>query len=261
MNLIEIQRVASENLRKTYFHLGLAIKETTLIKEQGFQAVLGEFEHPICNFAAGLNLDPWSAKQLVSLALSKKAFNVYALPGDEPEHVNELLLRNDFRVSYRLAQLVAPGEAAPIEKLPAMRRAESHETRYAIALFMTEQFFARQTEEFRQKVAQATSDAVDLELYDLSEGKHRIAAIMLCHSAHTIGIYNLCVAGPKRGLGIGRNLTRWARSMAHDQAKLATLQCDAGIQDWYEQQGFSRIGSIDVFTLSKTVRSDIMSIT
>ena len=107
MTADEVQIGASENLLRTYFCLGLAIPNTTVIQETGFRACLGEFDHPICNFGADLRLDPWSAKQLASLASSRKCFNVYSLPGDSPKHVAELLRRCDFRISYRLIQMVA----------------------------------------------------------------------------------------------------------------------------------------------------------
>src|SRR5580692_6503199 len=96
----EIQAGASENLLRTYFSLGLAIPNSTTVEEEGYIACLGEFEHPICNFAAGLRLDPWSAKQLATLAATRKSFNVYAVPGDSPPHLAELLRRCDFRISY-----------------------------------------------------------------------------------------------------------------------------------------------------------------
>lgn len=256
MNLHDIQRHSSDNLRQTYFHLGLAIPNTTLVKEQGFQACLGEFEHPICNFAAGLNLDPWSTKQLVSLAMSRRAFNVYALPGDEPEHVGELLHRSDFRVSYRLAQLVV--EPRPGGGGFNMSQANGKDARFEVAKFMTEQFFPRQTEGFRRRVAQATADADGLDLYEFGTTKQRFGAVMLCQSENVVGLYNLCVAGPKRGFGLGKSITKWALSLAEERNKLVTLQCDARIQGWYEEQGFCRTGTVDVYTLSKSGRSDIM---
>ncbi len=256
LNLREIQAGASENLRKTYFSLGLAIPNTIFVEKEGFQACLGEFEHPICNFAAGLNLDPWSSKQLVSLAQTKSSFNVYALPGDSPEHLGELLYRSSFRVSYRLAQMVA--EPHFCDNPREIRKATDPDTRFQIAKFMTEQFFPRQTEGFRIRVAQATSDAVDLDIYELVEGKQRVAAAMLCESNQVIGLYNLCVDVPKRGFGLGKAVTQWAIHQAHLAGKLVTLQCDSRIQGWYEEQAFCKTGTVDVFTLSKTGHDDIM---
>jgi ribosomal protein S18 acetylase RimI-like enzyme len=256
MTLEDMRIGASENLLRTYFSLGLAIPNTTMITEQGFKACLGEFDHPICNFAADLRLDPWSAKQLSSLAANKKSFNVYSLPGDTPDHLGELLRRCDFRVSYRLVQMVA--EPSGRHHGPHVVAAESHAKRLDIAWFMTEQFFGRQTEAFRRRVAQATCDASALQLYELLAYGRMCGAVMLCPGDHVIGLYNLCVASISRGLGLGKELTGWALSEAYKQGKMVTLQCDTRLQPWYENQGFRATGTIDVYTLSKGGRGDII---
>ena len=252
----DLQLGASENLLRTYFSLGLAIPNSTVLTEDGFRACLGEFEHPICNFAAGLHLDPWSAKQLASLAANKRAFNVYALPGDTPRHLAELLRRCDFRVTYRLVQMVAEPVGRSYDA--HIVRADTPAARFEISRFMTEQFFGRQTESFRSKVAQATADAGELELYELIAYDQRSGALMLCPGDSVVGVYNLCVASARRGLGLGKVLTAWALSEAAKAGKVVTLQCDTRLMDWYAAQGFRATGMIDVYTLSKPVRGDIM---
>jgi len=259
MTLPEIQSGASDNLLRTYFSLGLAIPNSTMIAEDGFKACVGEFDHPICNFAAGLHLDPWSAKQLKHLASNKRSFNVYVLPGDTPRHLGELLHRCDFRVSYRLVQMVA--EPVGSHHGPRVLAAESHEKRLDVARFMTEQFFNRQSETFRQRVAQATADAKGLDLYELLAYDRRCAAVMLCPGDSVVGIYNLCVAAANRGVGLGKELTAWALSEAFKAGKVVTLQCDSRLQPWYVNQGFRSTGMIDVYTLPKSTRSDIMNVT
>ena len=255
----DIPLAASANLLKTYFSLGLAIPNSSMIAEEGFKACVGEFEHPICNFAAGLHLDPWSAKQLLQLAANKKSFNVYALPGDTPRHLGELLHRCDFRVSYRLVQMVA--EPVGSHHGPQVQPASSNDKRLDIARFMTEQFFNRQSEGFRQRVASATANASELELYELLAYDRRCGAIMICPGDDIIGVYNLCIASANRGVGLGKELTAWALSQAFKQGKLVTLQCDSRLQSWYTNQGFRVTGAIDVYTLSKTGRSDIINAT
>jgi ribosomal protein S18 acetylase RimI-like enzyme len=256
---IEIVQLASENLLNTYFALGLAIPNTTMIQEEGYRACMGEFDHPICNFAARLNLDPWSAKQLRELAAKKKVFNVYSLPTDQPRHVSELLHRCDFRVTYRLVQMVA--EPTRSHHGPTMRRSESIEKRLDTATFMTEQFFNRHPETFRARVAHATADAGEMELYELLVYDRRCGAVMLCPGENFVGVYNLCVASENRGVGLGRQITGWALSEAFKRGKLVTLQCDSLLQGWYSDQGFRTTGTIDVYTLSKTATSDIMNAT
>lgn len=255
----EIRCSASENLVKTYVSLGLAIPNSTTVTEDGYRACLGEFDHPICNFAAGLHLDPWSAKQLAQLAASRKAFNVYALPTDSPKHIAELLRRCDFRISYRLVQMIA--EPTGSHSGPIVLRADFPDKRLEVAKFMTEQFFSRQTENFRKRVANATADATDLELYALLSYGKMTGAVMLCNEDLVIGLYNLCVVSASRGLGLGKEIAGWALSEAYKQNKVVTLQCDSRLQPWYENLGFRSTGMIEVYTLSKTGRGDIINTT
>lgn len=259
MTLSEIQRASSDNLRQTYFRLAMSIPDTVLVEDPAYRACLGEFEHPICNFAADLKLDPWSGRRLANLAMSRRSFNVYALPGDEPAHVAELLIRCDFRISYRLIQMASDG--APVEPSIDMRRAESAPIRSEIAQFMTDQFFPRQTSGFRRRIAQATADSQVLDLYEMIWGDQRIGGVMLYETELAVGIYNLCIDFPRRGQGLGRLLTNWALRQASLRTKPAILQCDPHLQEWYEKQGFCRTGTIDVYTLSNPVRRDIMGIT
>jgi len=137
--------------------------------------------------------------------------------------------------------------------------AESKEKRLEIAKFMTEQFFARQTESFRQRVASATADAAGLDLYELLSYGRTTGAVMLCPGDTVVGLYNLCVASVSRGIGLGKELTAWALSEAYKEGKLVTLQCDARLQPWYENMGFQSTGMIEVYTLSKGGRGDIMN--
>lgn len=251
-------REASENLHRTYFSLGLAIPKTTLVEDAAFRACLGEFDHPICNFAACLRLDPWSARRLLTMAAGKRSFNVYVVPSDSPKHIAELLQRCGFTVSYRLIQMVAEPSGTHIG--PHVVMASGLDKRLEIATFMTEQFFARQTTGFRRRVAMATAQGEGLELYELLSYGRTTGAVMLCRGEAVIGLYNLCVAAANRGVGLGKELTAWALSEAHKERKLVTLQCDARLQPWYENLGFRSTGVVEVFTLSAGGRGDIMSV-
>lgn len=255
----EVLLEASQNLMRTYFSLGLALPKTTIIEDDAFRACLGEFDHPICNFAAGLRLDPWSARRLATLAESRRCFNVYSLPGDTPKHLGELMQRCDFSVSYRLVQMIAEPTGTHVG--PQVVQAEGPENRMEVAKFMTEQFFGRQTEGFRQRVAMATANAKGLELYELLSYGRTTGAVMLCRGESVIGLYNLCIASVNRGVGLGKELAAWALSEAHKQGKVVTLQCDARLQAWYEDLGFRSTGSIEVYTLSGIGRRDIMNST
>jgi len=141
---------------------------------------------------------------------------------------------------------------------PVVVRADSAENRLEIAGFMTEQFFNRQSDSFRQRVAAATANAAELQLYALLSYGRMTGAVMLCPGDLVVGLYNLCVASASRGLGLGKEITAWALSEAYKHDKFVTLQCDSRLQSWYEDLGFVSTGSIEVYTLSKPGRGDIM---
>ncbi|AIE84858.1 hypothetical protein OP10G_1490 [Fimbriimonas ginsengisoli Gsoil 348] len=249
-------RSASDNLIETYLRLGHAIPESRSWEEPAYVACGGTFEHPICNFAARLRLDPWSARRLSDLASGRPAFNVYLLPGDEPSHATELLERAGFHPSYRLVQMVAerPEPGPSIE----LSRADTFEDRFKVASFMGHQFFTRQTEAFRRKIAIATARAEGLELYGLDERAQKTAALMLCHASGVLGVYNLCVASARRGRGIGSGVLNWALALARETERAVTLQCDSRLEGWYRYWGFVATGKVDVYSLAKRNQDDII---
>ncbi|MGV3618635.1 MAG: GNAT family N-acetyltransferase [Fimbriimonas sp.] len=257
MTNAELAAAGAENLRRTYINLGLAVPGTERIQEEGFAGCLGTFEHAVCNFAAGLSLDPWSARRLRELALSRPAFHIYSLSDDRPAHRAELLERQGFRISYRLVQMGAePGDPGPYVELSP---AESVPDRLKVAAFMGTQFFSRQASAFRQRVATATAHATDLALYELVERHHRLGAVMLCQTENSVGLYNLCIAAARRGKGLGRSIVGWARAKAAAEGLPVCLQCDARLAGWYEHLGFRRIGIVDVYSLDKMQQPDIMN--
>jgi GNAT superfamily N-acetyltransferase len=247
---------ASENLVDTYLRLGLAVGGAKVSEEESFVECLGPFDHPICNFAARLRIDPWSARRLRDIAASRVSFNVYGMPGDSPEHHGELLGRAGFQLSYELVQMIAerPEPGPPVE----IRLAQSSGDRTKVARFMCEQFFYRQTEAFRRRIADATAGAAGLELFDLPDRGHPIAAVMLGHAAGVLGVYNLCVASARRGRGIGRAVLDWTLELARETGQAVTLQCDPQLEDWYGYRGFVSTGRVSVYTLPKRRDDDII---
>jgi len=251
-------RAASENLVRTYFHLGLATEQAQVVEDEGFRACVGMFEHPICNFAASLDLDPWSARRLRDLAADRPAFSVYALPGDRPAQLDEILVRAGFRPTYRLTQMVAetPDPGPGVE----MVRAETHAARQRVARFMSSQFFTRQTDAFRANVSHATVEAAKLELYELEERGRTVAAAMICREGECTGLYNLCVAPRNRGKGIGRAVVDWALGLARTAGTPITLQCDGRLETWYASRGFRTTGYVEAYALPKPQPVDIMTL-
>lgn len=253
----EIVALGAENLRFTYGSLGLAIPGTTALEEEGFRGCVGSFAHAVCNFAAGLNLDPWSAGRLRELALGREAFHVYSLGDDRPAHRGELLERQGFRVTYRLIQMV--DDASDPGPYVELARAETFADRQRVATFMGTQFFTRQATAARQTIAAATASASGLELYELVERKHRLGAVMLSRTENAIGLYNLCIAAARRGKGLGRAVVAWARATGAAEGRSVCLQCDARLAGWYEHLGFRRVGIVDVYSLAKMQQPDIMN--
>ncbi len=247
-----LQLRATKNLLATYFELGLAAGSGEAWHDSGFRACLGDLDHPICNFAADLRLDPWSVRRLRALAASRGSFNVYVVPSDQPEHLVELLERAGFRKQFELVQMVAkPAAYRPIGVKATLELAEITDLkeRFRLARFMSDQFFSRQTDLFRKRVATVTAQAKNLKLYSLGDAQSPKGGVMLSSAEGVLGIYNLCVSSAHRGNGIGAELVNWAMDQADGSDILPTLQCDQGLVPWYYHLGFQSVGLISVYTL------------
>lgn len=256
----DLSIVASQNLRKTYFALGRSTPGSKIVSEPGFEACLGNFEHPICNFATGLSLDPWVAHRLAEIAVAKRVFTVYSLPGDlpvDPVVRDELLTRTGFRKSYSLRQMVA--EPGQIGQGTPLHKAESLAERREIATFMAGIFFGRHSATFRRRVAEATLAATELDLYSVKVRDELIAAVMVVEDERITGLFNLCVKVSYQGKGWGAAIVNEVLKMAFEAGKPVTLQCDEVLSAWYEHLGFRRSGLVDVYSLPEERRVAIMS--
>src|SRR5436190_927673 len=118
-----ISSASSELQLRTYLSLGLATPGAMELDETGFTGCLGAFDHPICNFAGRLSLDPWVANKLFDLAVSRPGFNVYSAPGDLPvrrDVRHEIMVRAGFKVGFQLQQMVSESgptiEGTPFER-------------------------------------------------------------------------------------------------------------------------------------------------
>jgi ribosomal protein S18 acetylase RimI-like enzyme len=255
MTIGENKVASSQNLIQTYLRLGLAIEGATWTREQGFNLCLGELDHPICNFAADLNLDPWSARKLEKIAHTKPNFNVYVATGDRPDHYDEILRMAGFTSVYRLLQLVAQPSVtngSAEVKLCGPREREP------VSQFMVNQFFAQRSAQFRLAIARATATAPDIELYRLEDRSKPIAAVMLSEAAGVLGCYNLCVAPAYRGRGFGTSVVKWMLEQAANRGLQATVQCEGHLEGWYRALGFERAGWLQVYRLSKEPSFDII---
>jgi ribosomal protein S18 acetylase RimI-like enzyme len=248
MILDSLTEAASQNLKYTYFELGRAA-QSKIVKEPGFAACVGDFEHPICNFAAGLDLDRDSAGRLARVALDRPSFNVYATPLDRPGNLGDLLVREGFQRSYRLVQMVV--EPGPAEPKNSLVRASTRHDRLQTAYFMVDQFFTKQGQPFRDQVAHATASATALELLALKRDGRILGATMVCFNEGMAGIYNVCVDTSLRGLGVGSAMLREILAVCAVRQAPATLQCDTKLEAWYTNLGFRRTGEVDVYALPK----------
>lgn len=256
MNHHPLIQAASHNQVETYLRLGGAVPGSQPFREPGFIGCLSDFAHPIGNFAANLRLDSQVAHRLCEIATTRPVFSVYHLPGDTPAEAADILQRAGFRLSYRLLQMICehpdPGPSI------ALREAETYEAKSKVARFMTEQFFSRQTEAFRRRIAAATAIAIDLELWDVEERGNQVGGVMFCHTEGLLGVYNLCVAASRRNRGIGGGILNGALAMARESHLGVTLQCDPVLQDWYTCRGFVATGFVDVYALPKREDDDII---
>jgi predicted GNAT family N-acyltransferase len=248
MILDSLTAAASENLKYTYFELGRAAN-SKIVQEPGFAACVGDFEHPICNFAAGLDLDRFSANRLARVALDRPSFNVYATPLDRPANIGALLTGEGFQRSYRLVQMVA--EPQQLETKNSLFRASTRHDRLQIAYFMVDQFFTKQGQPFRDQVANATSQATALELLAIKRDGRILGAAMICFNQGMAGVYNVCVDTSLRGLGVGSAMLREILAVCAIRQAPATLQCDSKLEAWYANLGFRRAGEVDVYALPK----------
>jgi predicted GNAT family N-acyltransferase len=249
MILDSLTAAASENLKYTYFELGRSAANSKIWREPGFQACVGDFEHPICNFAAGLDLDRGSANRLARVAVDRQSFNVYATPLDKPDNVGDLLVQEGFHRSYRLVQMAA--QPSNLEPKNSLLRASTRYDRMQVALFMVDQFFAKQGVRFRQQVADATARAMTLELLAMKREGNIMGAAMVCFNSGMAGVYNVCVDSSLRGLGIGSSIVREILAVSAWKNAATTLQCDMKLESWYKSLGFIRVGDVDVYALPK----------
>lgn len=260
MTAADLSVIGSDNLLRTYFSLGTASPGSVISRQEGFDACIGNFDHPICNFAGRLTLDPWAANRLVDLAIERRFFTVYSVPGDSPgtrDVRNEILVRAGFQRNYSLQQLY--WEPQKVSEGVALRLAATVAERNTIAMFMASQFFGRHPASFRRRVADATSGATELELYGVYNRFDLVAAVMLVEDANVLGLFNLCVKASLQSRTWGSKVVAEVQQRAYDKGKFISLQCDETLTTWYERQGFERCDWIDVYGLSDKRRLAIMN--
>ncbi len=239
---------ANANLLATYLAVGRALPGAEIRKTPGYVALLSDLPHPSGNFAARLDLDPWCAAGLRDLAASRPAFQAVALPGDGPAHLSELLRRAGFEAVQTLLSLVAEPYSTPSDL--DMTSAEGAEERLRAGRFMSDAFFFRESAPIREALAVGLAQTTALTASTHLFRERPVAAVALSRTEGMLGLYNVCVAPPFRGRGLGRNVVGWALAQAAAEHRSACLQCVPALETWYARLGFVRAGTITAWALA-----------
>ncbi len=230
--------MGEENLIRTYCAIARATAGNVISWTPQAVMSVGNFPHPLCNFA--VLLDPTAIDSVRMVAEGKPAFNVYTFTDD---------VADGLRHEYELVIMERPGERTEgaQELVPVTLPLQ----RSSVCQFMTQQFFGSQSAQVREMIGKATARAEGLELYAFSEGTSvRIrAAAMLHRTRGTVGLYNLCVDAAARHRGLGRHIVSRVVTQAASEDRSVTLQCDASLRAWYGSQGFVETGILHVWSL------------
>ena len=237
---------ANANLVQTYLRLGRAAPGASTWERGKLLGCVGEFDHPICNFAVAAAIESDDVEELVTRSRSRERFQIYVPGGPSSSSDQSFLLNAGFKVIYKLTQMAA----SPLHEVPGINPAQAttHAARFAVARFMVDLFFGAQPRSHRDVIAQATASAEGLDLYVVGYQDRMVASVMLCREGKTLGIYNLCVMPDVRNQGWGRAVLDWARVCAGNEGRTLTLQCDPGIAPWYSRAGFCDIGETLAFS-------------
>jgi len=252
---LETQISLTKNLIGTYMAIAKGISGTESISGNGWTGVINAFAHPICNFAICDNTDDLDAPELAKYARSRHFFNVYVARYDDHHRANVRLDRAGFQRVYALAQMSC--SKSPVGTQGILRLAPTAMDRKRVADFMISQFFSTQTASVRDKIAQATVQASELELYHLVADQIRerpVAAVMLHRTQGVLGLYNLCVSMPYRSQGLGSSLVFAVELLSVQERVILGLQCDPSLAAWYETLGMEQVGTVDVYGLQKGPR-------
>ena len=248
----DLHEVAKANLTETYVALGLATPGAKILEGDGIVGCVGDFPHPICNFAVCASGAHAAVEDLTRQAGAHPGFHVYVSVACGGRSNGSLLIRAGFKLVHNLVQMAwLPGtEAAPMP-IPA---ADTLDRRRQIARFMMSQFFSRHPDWIRDRVCEATAMARGLDLYAVQAGRELLGAVMLRPSAGSIGLYNLCVAAMERGRGHGTEIVRMVQGHAAVAPVPVILQCNRDLEPWYRGLGFQGVGSIEVYALAPSAR-------
>ncbi|MCX7801171.1 MAG: GNAT family N-acetyltransferase [Fimbriimonadales bacterium] len=226
-----------ENLVETYLALALALEGTEVRRWRGGAAARNPAELPSTSFVISWSASAgWydEARRQFGGWTPKLCYRVGPATGAEDE------LWQAQSLEMMESRGVDPNEPFTLleDTLPSQRE--------AAAAFMAEAFFAGQPSERREAIERATARAVRCRLYSLFESGRRIGAVMLHQTPSAMGLYNLCVAPPRRGRGLGAAIVRQVQSDACRAGLPVVLQCREELAPWYRRLGFRTVCRLDV---------------
>ena len=146
---------------------------------------------------------------LFGVAQNRRHFNVYICHEGDESASGRALAKAGFQQRYVLSQMCG-GDASPGQRTE-LRLAPVMAERVRLAEFMASQFFTSQPAHVQHKIAKASAEPADLQLYEAINVEVRrgpLGAVMLHHTRGVVGLYNLCVALPYRARGFGGAIVR-----------------------------------------------------
>ena len=253
-----VQLVRS-NALATYVGLVAAVEGAVVRKPLGFTLVRGPGVFSFCNFAAGFDVAPDDFEPAVGLLIAQAnecfEFYVFLISGDQPDDLGGRLASAGFQCRQ---SLVSMASASPVEHEDVGARLVSdHKERRSVADFMAGQFFWTMPMDARRGIAAATA-ASPHTIWVVGDSHDPTAAVMLVEQPEAVGLFNLCVAPPARGKGLGAGLVQAVQSAASRSGRTVVLQCGEELAGWYSNLGFERVGSINAYTLAPGQASDIL---
>lgn len=249
--------ISRENVLQTYLTLATGLPGTEVIQRDGFLRVLGTWPLSFCNFAGQFesDRDPDDvARELVGESRRGDGLWAFVMSGDRPAELRNSLLDHGFSLRQCLTQFWSADEGEP---MPEIRLAQDADSRLRVGSFMADQFFPFSSANSKSMVARSTAMCL-AELAFIGSAERPDAAMMLCRTKYSVGLYNLCVRKGMRNQGLGTKLVRAAQSIAASYKLPLTLQCHASLRKWYQDQAFEMSGTVHAFYCGKAGSTDIM---
>ncbi len=248
--MIEQDRAqARANLVWTYSELARQVPGSELQPLGDGWLCRAPHDMPFCNFGIGLgvDLDPSSTvdlKATVQFQLPNQSFRIFCLTEGEHPVRNQTMAQFGFRSTSRICHLKSAQAQGPMLKPEEVIDPTS---RLELASFMAKQFFWRQPEHQRRRIAEATARSGH-RLFRVDQNGILLGGWMLTETPQAMGLYNVCVGLEQRGRGLGRSMVRTAQAQAQEAGRPLFLQCDPALRRWYEALGFESQGQIETFS-------------